>query len=410
MDALDSWHARELVDAVRGLASTRTIDEIVDIVRQAARRLTGADGASFVLRDGNMCRYVDEDAIAPLWKGKRFPMETCISGWVMEHGEAVTLEDIYADERIPADAYRPTFVHSMVMVPIRTVAPVGAIGTYWAETRVARPVEVELLQALADSTAVAMENVGLYEQLEARVAHRTAELEQANEELRVLTAAVAHDIRSPLTALRGFADLLIDHYGDEMGDGARTAATTVRRTAHNLTRLVSDLLDYVDSNATHELRFEEILVASMVADVEERVSADAEARRARIDVVGVDRLVADRVLLARALQNIVANALAYIPADRHPFIEVSLRRDVDWYDLCVADNGDGIPADEREAVLQPFQRGSAAPRRLGSGNGLGLALCQRVASEHGGSLSIGDAPGGGAVIELRLPVREPSAR
>ena len=269
-DALDSSHARELVEAVRDLAATRTIDDVVDIVRRAARRLTGADGASFVVRDGDMCRYVDEDAIAPLWKGRRFPLESCISGWVMQHGEPVAIEDIYADERIPADAYRPTFVRSMVMVPIRTADPVGAIGTYWATNRVADPVEVELLQALADSTAVAMENVGLYEHLEARVADRTAELEQANEELRVLTAAVAHDIRSPLTALQGFADLLVEQYAAEMGDGARTAATTVRRTASSLTRLVSDLLEYVDLSAPRDLQWEVIVLADLMADVQER--------------------------------------------------------------------------------------------------------------------------------------------
>ena len=97
-----------------------------------ARELCGADGATFVLRDDDRCFYADEDAIAPLWKGKRFPMEACISGWVMIHREAVAIGDIYADARIPADAYRPTFVKSLAMVPIRTKAPIGAIGNYWA--------------------------------------------------------------------------------------------------------------------------------------------------------------------------------------------------------------------------------------------------------------------------------------
>jgi hypothetical protein len=56
------------------------------VIRTAARQLTGADGATFVLRDGNHCHYSDEDAIAPLWKGLRFPLDQCISGWVMTHG------------------------------------------------------------------------------------------------------------------------------------------------------------------------------------------------------------------------------------------------------------------------------------------------------------------------------------
>jgi hypothetical protein len=60
-----------------------------------------ADGVTFLLRDGAYCRYVDEDAIAPLWKGQRFPMSECISGWVIRHGHSVAIPDTYRDDRIP---------------------------------------------------------------------------------------------------------------------------------------------------------------------------------------------------------------------------------------------------------------------------------------------------------------------
>jgi GAF domain-containing protein len=139
--------------------------EIQEIVRSAARRLTGADGAAFVLRDGPHCHYVDED-VSPLWKGQRFPIETCIGGWAMLNRRPAVVPDIYADERIPHDAYRPTFVKSLAMVPIRTLEPVGAIGNYWASKHKPSEQQVELLQALADSTAVALDNVRVYEELE----------------------------------------------------------------------------------------------------------------------------------------------------------------------------------------------------------------------------------------------------
>jgi GAF domain-containing protein len=83
-------------------------------------------------------------------------MDTCISGWVMLNGQATAIPDIYADPRIPVDAYRPTFVKSLVMVPIRRQAPIGAIGTYWASHHSATAVEIEMLQALADTTSTAM--------------------------------------------------------------------------------------------------------------------------------------------------------------------------------------------------------------------------------------------------------------
>jgi putative two-component system response regulator len=156
----------ELISAIQQLSLARSVGDIQAIVRRTARRLTGADGATFVLRDGVDCYYADEDAIAPLWKGQRFPMSTCISGWVMLHRESAMVPDIYADDRIPADAYRPTFVKSLLMVPIRQFDPVGAIGNYWAEHHEPSEREVMLLQALADSTAVAMENVRMIAELE----------------------------------------------------------------------------------------------------------------------------------------------------------------------------------------------------------------------------------------------------
>jgi response regulator RpfG family c-di-GMP phosphodiesterase len=157
----------ELIESIQQLSLARSVAQIQAIVRHTARRLTGADGATFVLRDGDLCHYADEDAIAPLWKGQRFPMTACISGWVMLNRQAAMLPNVDADDRIPADAYRPTFVKSLLMVPIRKLDPIGAIGNYWATHHQPTDRETMLLQALADSTAMAMENVRLIAELEA---------------------------------------------------------------------------------------------------------------------------------------------------------------------------------------------------------------------------------------------------
>jgi putative two-component system response regulator len=157
----------ELIETIQQLSLARSVGSIQSIVCHTARRLTGADGATFVLRDGDLCHYADEDGIAPLWKGQRFPMSACISGWVMLNRAPATIPDIYADDRIPADAYRPTFVKSLAMVPIRKLDPIGAIGNYWAEHHEPSDRELMLLQALADSTAMAMENVRMIGELEA---------------------------------------------------------------------------------------------------------------------------------------------------------------------------------------------------------------------------------------------------
>ncbi|MDD2914444.1 MAG: ATP-binding protein [Gallionella sp.] len=187
-DTPSLWYAQameQLVEVVQQLSLARDLATVMDIVRHAARKLTGADGATFVLRDNGKCFYAEEDAISPLWKGQRFPMSTCISGWAMINRQPAVIEDIYADPRIPADAYRPTFVHSLAMVPIRTIDPVGAIGNYWATQHLPTPEQIKVLQALADITAVTMENVRVYEELEQRVQQRTSELQSILDNVQV---------------------------------------------------------------------------------------------------------------------------------------------------------------------------------------------------------------------------------
>jgi diguanylate cyclase (GGDEF)-like protein len=184
-DYLDGME--RLVHAVQELSLVRSLPDIQRIVRSSARALTRCDGATFVLRDNGNCYYADEDAIAPLWKGSRFPISSCISGWAMLNHDAAVIPDIYADPRIPHTLYRPTFVKSLVMVPIRKLDPIGAIGNYWAHRHQPSPHQVHLLQALADSASIAMENVQIYSELEQRVRDRTAALENANEEIRRLS-------------------------------------------------------------------------------------------------------------------------------------------------------------------------------------------------------------------------------
>lgn len=173
----------ELIEVIQKLSQARDLPTVQDVVRHAARRLTDADGATFVLCEGDQCHFVDEEAVGPLWKGQRFLMANCVSGWAMMNRRPVVIEDVFADPRVPHDTYRPTFVKSLVVVPIRTIDPIGAIGTYWAARHRATDDEVRLIQALADTTAVALENVRVITELEDRVRARTAELESTNRQL-----------------------------------------------------------------------------------------------------------------------------------------------------------------------------------------------------------------------------------
>lgn len=159
----DDTEAEALTAVIRRLTSAQSLPEIMEIITHAARVLLGADGITFVVREGERCYYAEEDAIGPLWKGRRFPMSACISGWCMEHGRAVAIPDIYEDERIPHDAYRPTFVKSLAMVPVRQEDPIAALGAYWARSHHASAEELELLQTAANAAALSIAYVQLRE-------------------------------------------------------------------------------------------------------------------------------------------------------------------------------------------------------------------------------------------------------
>lgn len=131
----DPVHPAAKLLAAAGLEQARSRDGIIAVVRATARAVCGADGVSFVLREGELCHYVEEDAIGPLWKGQRFPMSACISGWAMNNAQTAVIEDVFADPRIPHDVYRATFVKSLIVTPVGEDFPVAAIGAYWRAPR-----------------------------------------------------------------------------------------------------------------------------------------------------------------------------------------------------------------------------------------------------------------------------------
>lgn len=189
-----------LIETIEALSSTRTIAEVADVVRKAARRISGADGVAFVLRDNEQCWYFDEDAIGPLWKGKRFPLTACISGWAMLNRQTVVIPDIYLDDRIPHDAYRPTFVKSLVMTPVRPKDPVAAIGAYWAVEHTPSPETVQKLQVIARATASALESGRLHDTLVDSRQHGAFLLQELDHRVKNTLAIVQSISRQTLRA------------------------------------------------------------------------------------------------------------------------------------------------------------------------------------------------------------------
>jgi GAF domain-containing protein len=155
------WNLLELAE--EQLDESETRDAVIQVVRTTARLVFRADGVCFVLREGDLCHYADEDAIGPLWKGQRFPMSACISGWSMLHAKTVAIEDVFADPRIPHDAYRRTFVKSLIMTPVisgqTADGPVAALGAYWQTRRTFSQREISAVKTMGQMIGNALAEI-----------------------------------------------------------------------------------------------------------------------------------------------------------------------------------------------------------------------------------------------------------
>ena len=141
------------------LQTAASLEAVVSALRSTARAIVGADGIAVILREGDTVFYAAEDAIEPLWRGRRFPATACISGWCMLNGQTAVVPDIESDPRVPVMAYRATSMRSLVVVPIGTPEPVAALGAYWCASVIPDDATICRLEALAHQAAAALARV-----------------------------------------------------------------------------------------------------------------------------------------------------------------------------------------------------------------------------------------------------------
>ncbi|MFP2928716.1 ATP-binding protein [Pyxidicoccus sp. 3LG] len=397
-EALSPDDALVLLEVVRELAHPRELDDVMALVRRAARQLSGADGVTFVLREGDLVHYADEEAIAPLWKGRRFPIDACISGWSMLNQTSVVIEDIYADDRIPADAYRPTFVKSLMMVPIRRTDPIGAIGAYWAAHFKAGPRELSLLQTLADSAAVALENGRLY--AAERAARQAAESETRLRQ--ELLAMVSHDLRNPLGVITMTTSLLAPLLAPLNGR-ARHHLETLNRSALRMERLIHDLLDFAALEGGAFRLVPVPLAITTLLEQAAELGPIAHERGIGLQLHPPERNVAVRCdpdRIHQVFSNLVGNAVRHTPAGGVILVAAAVRES--RVELSVSDTGTGIAPDVLPVLFDRMQRPPA--RTPGSGVGLGLTITRGIVEAHGGTLSVASELGHGTTFTFTLPM------
>jgi len=232
------------------------------------------------------------------------------------------------------------------------------------------------------------------------------QLERMKDEF-VLTAS--HELRSPLTSVQGFAELLMLEREQLTPKQAETAEIILDNSRH-LVRLLNDMLDLARSDAGRlTIRPEPTEVAPLVADAARSMRPQVEAAGQRLSEgvePGLPAIMAEPDRIRQVLVNLLTNAHEYCPEGAS--ITVAATAADGGIELVVADDGPGIPAEQRDHAFDRFTRGDAGLTQRVGGTGLGLAICRSLVELHGGTISAEETPGGGATFRVRLPSAGPA--
>jgi signal transduction histidine kinase len=218
-----------------------------------------------------------------------------------------------------------------------------------------------------------------------------------------LVSGVAHELNNPLTGILGFAQLLQDK---PLDDDARRSVETIQSEAERAGKIIQDLLSFAR-------RREPVREAVDVNELLSRVlnirayDLQSDGVNVELDLAGdLPAVDGDGDQLQQVFFNVLTNAVQAVRQTASPKrIAVETRRDGDNIRVRFSDSGPGIPAEALSRVFEPF----FTTKEAGEGTGLGLSISYGIVKEHGGSITVGNAPSGGALVEIVLPVRTSSA-
>jgi signal transduction histidine kinase len=252
------------------------------------------------------------------------------------------------------------------------------------------------LADLARSFNVMIENVSESEML----------LRRAEESRRDLIAAVSHDLRTPLTAIRAMLEALSDGVVDDP-ETVRRYHETMRVQVSHLARLIDDLFELSQLDAApkpFELNPGDL--TAVVREAAETLAMTSSSRGVaiRFHGVGATPALLDSLRIARVVGNLVENAVRHAPEGSH--VDVAVRRSAGAAEVIVEDSGPGVAPDDLERIFSRFYRGEKSRSRTHGGAGLGLAIARGIVDVHGGTIWAENRPAGGARFIFSIPLAE----
>jgi light-regulated signal transduction histidine kinase (bacteriophytochrome) len=241
----------------------------------------------------------------------------------------------------------------------------------------------------------------LNEQLESRVAERTAQLESANKELEAFAYTVSHDLRAPLRAIEGFSTILQEDHASSLDPNGQRACSIISQQTERMSMLIDDLLTFsrLGRDAMHRSPID---MSSLVSAVFQELTVHGQRERIDCEIGPLPSAVGDPALLRQVWTNLLSNAIKF--SAKRDRARIVVRGGIEHNELhyVVIDNGEGFDMRYAERLFGVFQR--LHSERDFEGTGVGLAIVQRILHRHGGRIWAESRPGEGATFHFTLPL------
>ena len=345
------------------------------------------------------------------------------TGHILEANSAATELYGYSHEELlnkknsdlsaePEDTQRVTqttpSLDQIVTVPLRfhhkkdgTVFPVEITGRFFVQE--GRSVHIAAIRDITQRRQAEEEIRQLNEQLEQRVIHRTSQLETANKELEAFAYSVSHDLRAPLRAIDGYTRILFEDYEPFLDEEGKRVCSVIQKESQRMGQLIDDLLAYSRLSRT-EIQFVAINMADLVDSIICELVTTEEQERIDLIIDSLPVAIGDPLLIHQVWTNLISNALKFSSKRERAMIHVGSQEDDENHIYFVQDNGVGFDTQYANKLFGVFQR--LHNEREFEGNGVGLAIVERVIHRHHGKVWAEGKIDRGATFYFSLPIKE----
>ena len=390
--------------------SAADLQPVFDSVVENANRLCAGDYAFVYLAEGsgfrNVAAFGGSPELAEINRQElRYRGRGTLVGRVALEERVVQIPDVLEDAEYTLHAaQRAGGFRTLLGVPMKRgdTTLLGVIGVARNEVRPFTPSEIQLVETFADQAAIAIENVRLFNEIQAT----SKELEIASRHKSEFLANMSHELRTPLNAVIGFSDVLIQGMVGELGPKQTEYLEDIRSSGQHLLSLINDILDLSKVEAgkmeLEPSRFSlSDALQAVVMMVRERAAGRGIGLSTQIDPE-IDPVEADERKVKQVVLNLLTNAVKFTPAGGQ--VQLRATRAGDGVVVAIRDTGMGISPADQARVFEEFAQARGGATREQEGTGLGLTLSRKFVELHGGTIWVESELGKGSTFTFTLPL------